>query len=222
MADGLTGDSSSCHLACSILSMAMTQAGNANRSNASPAKGNCRPFATTDSGNRWTRCATKWLWRNCGDGSGTMESVGVTQTFWHGKRVFLTGHTGFKGGWMSLWLQSLGAEVHGYALAQPSPNFFSVARVGDGMASSEIADIRVASHLAAAMRAVQPAIVFHLAAQPLVRYSYAEPAETYAVNVWAPLTYSRQFAVYTAYERSSYRDHRQVLREPGAGSQGLS
>lgn len=104
--------------------------------------------------------------------------------FWAGKKVFLTGHTGFKGGWLSLWLQSLGAEVHGYALNPPTePNLFTVAKVGQGMVSSTIADIRDASALAQAMEIVQPDIVFHLAAQPLVRYSYAEPTETYATNV---------------------------------------
>lgn len=104
--------------------------------------------------------------------------------FWKGKRVFITGHTGFKGGWLSLWLQSLGAEVHGYSLSPPtSPNLFSVARIGEGMASSTIADIRDFEQLAATLRKVQPEIVFHLAAQPLVRYSYQNPAETYAVNV---------------------------------------
>jgi len=104
--------------------------------------------------------------------------------FWKGKRVFITGHTGFKGGWLSLWLQSLGAEVHGYSLSPPtSPNLFSVARIGEGMASSTIADIRDFEQLAATLRKVQPEIVLHLAAQPLVRYSYQNPAETYAVNV---------------------------------------
>lgn len=104
--------------------------------------------------------------------------------FWKGKRVFITGHTGFKGGWLSLWLQSLGAEVHGYSLPPPtSPNFFSVARVDEGMASSTIADIRDAEQLAVTLQRVRPEIVFHLAAQPLVRYSYQNPAETYAVNV---------------------------------------
>lgn len=113
-----------------------------------------------------------------------MEGVEVTQDFWCSKRVFLTGHTGFKGGWLSLWLQDLGAEVHGYAL-NPStePNLFTVANAGMGMASSTIADIRDASALAEAMQIAQPDIVFHLAAQPLVRHSYAEPAETYAINV---------------------------------------
>ena len=104
--------------------------------------------------------------------------------FWSGKRVFLTGHTGFKGGWLSLWLQSMGAEVHGYSLSPPTKtNFFSVAEVGKGMKSSVIADIRDADRLRFAMQAVQPEIVFHLAAQPLVRYSYVQPVETYAVNV---------------------------------------
>jgi CDP-glucose 4,6-dehydratase len=104
--------------------------------------------------------------------------------FWRAKRVFLTGHSGFKGGWLSLWLQSLGAEVHGYALQAPTePNLFTVARIVEGMASSTIADIRDAAVFTRAMRAARPDIVFHLAAQPLVRYSYAHPAETYAVNV---------------------------------------
>lgn len=104
--------------------------------------------------------------------------------FWRDKRVFLTGHTGFKGGWLSLWLQSMGAEVHGYALNPPTePNLFTVAKVGEGMASSEIADIRDSDKLRKVMQAARPEIVFHLAAQPLVRYSYTRPVETYAVNV---------------------------------------
>ena len=104
--------------------------------------------------------------------------------FWTGKRVFLTGHTGFKGGWLSLWLQSLGAEIHGYALNPPTEiNLFCVAEVGKGMASSKIADIRDADRLRTAMQVTKPEIVLHLAAQPIVRYSYAQPSETYAVNV---------------------------------------
>ena len=113
-----------------------------------------------------------------------MEGVGVTSDFWRGKHVFLTGHTGFKGGWLSLWLQAMGAKVHGYALNPPTEtNLFTVAEVGKGMASSEIADVRDADKLRQAMQAARPEFVFHLAAQPLVRYSYAQPAETYAVNV---------------------------------------
>ena len=91
--------------------------------------------------------------------------------FWRGKRVFLTGHTGFKGGWLSLWLTKLGAEVHGYALLPPTdPNFFTVTRLEDQIASSTIADIRDLSSITRAMAAVQPEIVLHLAAQSLVRY----------------------------------------------------
>lgn len=96
----------------------------------------------------------------------------------------MTGHTGFKGGWLSLWLQSMGAEVHGYALAPPSyPCLFAVSNVSDGMANSVIADIRDGNRLREAMQDACPEIVFHLAAQPLVRFSYAHPVETYAVNV---------------------------------------
>ncbi|MDP2834786.1 MAG: CDP-glucose 4,6-dehydratase [Pseudomonadota bacterium] len=111
-------------------------------------------------------------------------SGAINRDFWRGKRVFLTGHTGFKGGWLSLWLADLGAEVHGYALAPPTePNFFTVANLPSRLASSQIADIRDAEALARAMQAARPDIVLHLAAQPLVRYSYAAPVETYAVNV---------------------------------------
>lgn len=104
--------------------------------------------------------------------------------FWQGKKVFLTGHTGFKGGWLSLWLHKLGAEVHGYALApNTTPNLFTVANVSNCLASSTIADIRDPSALNAALQASGADIVFHLAAQPLVRYSYESPVETYSVNV---------------------------------------
>jgi len=104
--------------------------------------------------------------------------------FWRGRRVFVTGHTGFKGGWLSLWLQSLGAEVHGYALPPPTdPGLFDVARIGETLASSTFADVRDQGQLVAALAAVRPEIVFHLAAQPLVLDSYRLPVETYAVNV---------------------------------------
>ena len=107
----------------------------------------------------------------------------VDASFWRGKRVFLTGHTGFKGGWLSLWLQQLGAELQGFALAPPtSPSLFNEARVGTGMAST-LGDIRDADALRDAMQAFRPDIVIHMAAQPLVRLSYAEPVATYATNV---------------------------------------
>lgn len=104
-------------------------------------------------------------------------------SFWHGKRVLLTGHTGFKGGWLALWLQRLGAEVTGIAL-QPStrPSLFETARVADGI-TSHLCDIRDAQSLASIVRNAVPEIVFHLAAQPLVRASYRLPLETYGTNV---------------------------------------
>ncbi|MGB0697027.1 MAG: CDP-glucose 4,6-dehydratase [Rhodospirillaceae bacterium] len=107
----------------------------------------------------------------------------MTETFWQGRRVFLTGHTGFKGAWLSLWLQAKGADVTGFALEPPTtPSLFEAARVGEGM-TSIIGDIREADRLAKAMADAKPEIVFHLAAQPLVRYAYNNPVETYAVNI---------------------------------------
>lgn len=107
----------------------------------------------------------------------------ITTDFWHGKRVLLTGHTGFKGSWVSLWLQSLGAEVHGLALSPPTvPNLFTEARVNAGMTST-IGDIRSYETVNAVMVAFQPEIVIHMAAQPLVRLSYSDPVATYATNV---------------------------------------
>lgn len=107
----------------------------------------------------------------------------MKRLFWKNKRVFLTGHTGFKGGWLSLWLQRMGAQVTGYALESPSqPNLFEVASVSDGM-HSIIGDVRDSERLAAALKEAQPEIVIHMAAQPLVRESYREPVETFDVNV---------------------------------------
>ncbi len=107
----------------------------------------------------------------------------VRADFWRGKRVLLTGHTGFKGGWLSLWLQSMGAELSGFALSPPTtPALFAEARVGEGM-SSTIGDVRDFAALQAAMATARPEIVIHMAAQPLVRCSYQAPVETYAVNV---------------------------------------
>ncbi|MBF8176672.1 CDP-glucose 4,6-dehydratase [Herminiimonas contaminans] len=110
--------------------------------------------------------------------------MALNRSFWRGKRVFLTGHTGFKGGWLALWLSEMGAEVHGYALAPSThPSFYTATGLEERLSSSTIADIRDSSTLQAKLLAVAPDIVMHLAAQPLVRYSYASPVETYAVNV---------------------------------------
>lgn len=107
--------------------------------------------------------------------------------FWQGKRVLLTGHTGFKGGWLSLWLQSLGAHLVGYALTPPSnPSLFDVADVGKGM-TSILGDIRDLPKLQAVFAEYLPEIVIHMAAQPLVRYSFENPVETYATNVMGTL-----------------------------------
>jgi CDP-glucose 4,6-dehydratase len=103
--------------------------------------------------------------------------------FWDGKCVFVTGHTGFKGSWLSLWLQRLGAKVTGYSLEPPTePNLFGVARIAAGMNSIQ-GDVRDFAGLQAAMTAARPEIVFHLAAQSLVRRSYELPLETYTTNV---------------------------------------
>ncbi len=102
---------------------------------------------------------------------------------WRGRKVFLTGHTGFKGGWLALWLSQRGATVRGYAL-DPStePNLFTVARVGSVVEDIR-GDIRDAATLEQAMREFAPEVVFHLAAQPLVRYSYEDPISTFETNV---------------------------------------
>lgn len=111
-----------------------------------------------------------------------MEGLGMS-TFWRRRKVFLTGHTGFKGSWLSLWLQELGAELWGYALDPPTnPSLFALADVGMNM-HSVIGDLRDCAALSSAINAQQPEIVIHMAAQPLVRRSYEDPLETYEVNV---------------------------------------
>ena len=103
--------------------------------------------------------------------------------FWKGKRVLLTGHTGFKGSWLSLWLETLGAQVVGYALAPPTnPNLFELAEVGHGI-TSVIGDIRDLSKLQSVVTTYRPEIVIHMAAQALVRESYLNPVDTYLTNI---------------------------------------
>lgn len=107
----------------------------------------------------------------------------IDPDFWLGKRVFITGHTGFKGSWLSLWLQELGAQVKGYALLAPTnPSVFDVCDVASGM-ESDIADIRDLHSLKQSLASFSPEILIHMAAQPLVRHSYVDPVETYQTNV---------------------------------------
>ena len=107
----------------------------------------------------------------------------VDPGFWRERRVLLTGHTGFKGAWLSLWLQSLGARVTGFANGVPTqPSLYELAKVGEGMESIK-GDVRDPAALAAAMTAAAPEVVIHMAAQSLVRRSFVEPRETYETNV---------------------------------------
>ena len=110
-------------------------------------------------------------------------STFVDPKFWENKKVFLTGHTGFKGSWLSLWLSSMGACVKGYSLEPPtSPSLFEQARIAE-LLEHELGDIRDGENLSKSMQNFSPDIVIHMAAQPLVRYSYKAPVETYTTNV---------------------------------------
>lgn len=112
-----------------------------------------------------------------------MEEVVSSVNVWQGRRVFLTGHTGFKGSWLALWLHQLGAEVTGYSLAPPThPSLFKLARIDQLLTHIE-GDVRDYDHLHRAVRDARPEVILHLAAQPLVRLSYEQPIETYATNV---------------------------------------
>jgi CDP-glucose 4,6-dehydratase len=112
-----------------------------------------------------------------------VEGVVVDPGFWSGRRVLVTGHTGFKGSWLALWLAALGARVTGFSAPAPTaPSLFELARVGDDVASIE-GDVRDADAVGRAVADAAPEVVLHLAAQPLVRASYADPEGTYATNV---------------------------------------
>jgi len=107
----------------------------------------------------------------------------VQREFWAGKHVLITGHTGFKGGWLTLWLKEMGATLTGIALPpSTTPNLFEAAQLHDGISHREL-DIRNADALAQAVTQAEPQIVFHLAAQPLVRQSYKDPLNTWSTNV---------------------------------------
>ncbi len=113
-----------------------------------------------------------------------MEKVLINESFWKGKSVFLTGHTGFKGTWATLWLSSMGAKVYGFSLdPNTTPSFFDEVCGGELCAQDTRGDIRDLKLLAGAIEKAQPEIVLHLAAQPLVRDSYEDPVGTYATNV---------------------------------------
>lgn len=112
-----------------------------------------------------------------------MEDLVVPAPFWRNRRVFLTGHTGFKGGWMALWLSSMGAQVRGFALdPATTPSLFHDAKIGS-LIDDVRGDIRDASRLDRAMQEFAPEVIFHMAAQPLVRFSYQDPIGTYETNV---------------------------------------
>jgi CDP-glucose 4,6-dehydratase len=118
-----------------------------------------------------------------------VESLELTGTdralgWYAGRAIFVTGHTGFKGSWLSLWLHALGARVHGYSLEPPTePSNFVVSRVEQQCATHHIGDVRDATRLEAALSRSQPDVIFHLAAQPLVREGYRTPRDTFEVNV---------------------------------------
>jgi CDP-glucose 4,6-dehydratase len=118
--------------------------------------------------------------------------LGMNPDFWRGKRVLLTGHTGFKGGWAAIWLESLGAIVYGVSL-QPKgeKNLFEIARVEEVCAASKFVDIRDLKELEDVVKTCQPQIVIHMAAQPLVRESYRDPIGTYETNVMGSLNLLR-------------------------------
>lgn len=112
-----------------------------------------------------------------------VEVMDLNQNFWAGRKVLITGHTGFKGGWLTLWLNQLGAQLSGFALAPDTqPSLFECASLRQDI-DSHLADIRDPASIAAVVKATQPEVIFHLAAQPLVRASYADPIGTYATNV---------------------------------------
>jgi CDP-glucose 4,6-dehydratase len=113
-----------------------------------------------------------------------VEDLAVKPAFWKERRVFLTGHTGFKGSWLSLWLADMGAKVWGYALPPSTdPSLFDLTSAASRLTGHTIGDIRDVDALRRAMRAADPEVVIHMAAQPLVRESYADPLGTYGTNV---------------------------------------
>ena len=150
-------------------------------------------------------------------GKRPVEDVDVTPGFWNGRRALLTGHTGFKGSWLSLWLQRRNADVTGIALApQSEPNLFDAADVSRDMRSRCI-DIRDASALERAVVECDPQVVLHLAAQPLVRRSYDDPVQTFETNVLGTVYLLEALRRAPSLEAVVVADRR---REPALGPKG--
>src|SRR5262249_42983743 len=117
------------------------------------------------------------------DAASGARAGAVEPSFWRDRRVLVTGHSGFKGAWLALWLQTLGARVTGFAVdGVTQPSLYELARVGENMESIE-GDVRDAEAVAAAVGAAAPEVIIHMAAQSLVRRSFEQPRETFQTNV---------------------------------------
>ena len=113
-----------------------------------------------------------------------MENMEINYSFWKSRSVFITGHTGFKGAWLAFWLSKMGAKVHGYSLKPPTnPNLFNIFNLKNKLKSSTIGDIQNQKKLIISLKSAKPSVVFHLAAQSLVRESYKNPIYTFKTNV---------------------------------------
>src|ERR1700722_3232866 len=189
MAGESTADSSSSHPRRSIISKPPQPPGTASRCINWHRTASSWRISTTISGCRWIRCGTKTILKNCGSAVGRHGASGIdvvhvmNASWWKSRKVFVTGHTGFKGAWLCLLLDRLGAEVHGYSLAAPTePNLYGLAGAGARVRNT-LGDVRYLPSLSAAIRQADAEIGIHMAAQPLVRDSYQDPVGTYATNV---------------------------------------
>jgi CDP-glucose 4,6-dehydratase len=121
----------------------------------------------------------------------------INPEFWSGKKVFLTGHSGFKGSWLSFWLHLMGAKVYGFSLPpETSPNLFEVLKIKDILTKSYFDNLSNHESLKKILIDISPDIVIHMAAQPLVRYSYKNPRETYLTNVLGTVNLNVQLQTY--------------------------